>query len=103
MASAGARSTVVVTEDGKLFMWGDADVLGAGVLLRAGRDEDEHCPWPVPVARSLLGGRRVVAAACGASHTACIDSKGSMYVCVGLYMCVCVCVCVCVCIMYTCI
>ena len=79
-ASAGGSSSAAVTEDGRLFMWGEADVLGTGVLLRAGREEAGDCHRPVHVRRSLLGGRRVVAAACGQMHTAAVDSRGALWI-----------------------
>ena len=70
--SAGDRHTAAVTDEGALYTWGN----GEGGRLGHG-DED---PKLVPVrVAGALGGKCVVAASAGDSHTADVTEEGELY------------------------
>jgi hypothetical protein len=84
VACAGGRegSTVVVAEDGSLWVSGDelAAVVGAGT---PGRDDNEDAPraWLRlrRLGKELFGGAAVLQAACGHEHTVIVTCCGNVF------------------------
>ena len=84
VACAGGRegSTVVVAEDGSLWVSGDelAAVVGAGT---PGRDDTEDAPgaWLRlrRLGKELFGGAAVLQAACGHEHTVIVTCCGNVF------------------------
>jgi alpha-tubulin suppressor-like RCC1 family protein len=70
-ALIGSRHTVVWTEGGDVYTFGDGD----GGMLGHGGDEDEHVPRVV----EALAGQKVVGAAAGTDHTLVWTEGGEVY------------------------
>lgn len=68
----GGGHFAMVTDEGSLYTWGDAGDGQLGLAFAA-----EHVDAPEFVDR--LVDNVVVAAACGAAHTVCVDSNGAVY------------------------
>ena len=73
MIAAGEAHTLAVASEGELYSWGNGERgrLGLG-------DETEHV-LPRKVAAEHLGFERVVMAAAGVGHSACVVETGEMY------------------------
>ena len=69
---SGGKHCLAVTTDGELYTWGEGDdgKLGLG---NSGGTVD------TPRLIESLRGKKVVDAACGSSHSACILDDGSLY------------------------
>ena len=69
----GEDFTVVVTEQGDLWAFGQKGVLGRGT------DADELLPALVGGADEVFDGESVVMVAAGIKHTACVTSQGTLW------------------------
>jgi alpha-tubulin suppressor-like RCC1 family protein len=72
--AAGARHTVALTSDGKVFAWGAnwAGQLGDGTII------NRTTPVAVDMSRALFG-KRVTAIAAGLGHTVALTSDGKLF------------------------
>ena len=70
--ACGARNTVAVTRNGRLFSWGRGGGLG---------DENDEITVmePKPITTGTICGKRVIQVSCGSWHTAAITAEGEIH------------------------
>ncbi len=75
--SCGHSHTAAVNTDGDLFLWGSASCGKLGLGDVTSRQE---CYSPIPMQLKNLSSKKITVVSCGASHTACVESEGGLFV-----------------------
>jgi len=73
MLAAGAQHTVLVTAEGRAWVWGSGHFGQLGLGARA------DAFLPVEIRRAAFGGSQVCAAACGDHHTLFVTTAGELW------------------------
>jgi len=73
MVACGNAHTISVTEEGELWAWGH------GKGGRLGHNDERDRLAPERVGAELLGGVKIVTAACGTHHSAAVSEEGALY------------------------
>ncbi len=82
--ACGGLHTILVTEDGKMFVWGRAEGgqlgLSQDALEKLSHDQGDYCvSTPIRLQSSALKDENVVSVACGEAHTLALTAAGAIF------------------------